>query len=325
MALDPQLIRTFIVLSEELSFSRAAVRLHVAQPWISEQIRRLEEQVGLRLLQRTSRTVELTREGTAFLPHAQAIAAAIDSAEGALQTLRGEGETRVSLASLDYYIAYPERNILIDNFVSDYPGISLRIASGPISQILSPFMKGDYDIVFASVKMVPDDPSLEYLPICNRSATVMVPLEHPFASRNEVTLGELKGCRLAMSPGYSNPHALRTVIAPLIEAGAETVPAPEGSRSIVEEFARARRLMCLRWTVKTPVPEQAGDMAIIPIAGSPLTTTTALWRRRGSLSPGALAFWRSAAVLHRILKARDADPAYEPIKHDMERPLSEVR
>jgi DNA-binding transcriptional LysR family regulator len=85
MPLDPRLLLSFVVLADELHFGRAAERLNVAQPALSQQIRRLEQQVGSRLYTRNSRVVELTASGRAMLAPARAAILAAEQAERAVR------------------------------------------------------------------------------------------------------------------------------------------------------------------------------------------------------------------------------------------------
>ena len=85
MALDPRLLRSFVVLAEELHFGRAAQRLNLAQPGLSQQVRRLEQQIGTPLYVRSSRSVELTHAGRAMLEPARAAVRASEQAERAVR------------------------------------------------------------------------------------------------------------------------------------------------------------------------------------------------------------------------------------------------
>src|SRR5215208_6128210 len=91
MTLDPRLLRPFVVLAEELHFGRAASRLHVTQPALSQQIARLERQLAVRLLDRTPHRVELSDAGRAVLEPARAAVRAADAA-AALARAHADGE-----------------------------------------------------------------------------------------------------------------------------------------------------------------------------------------------------------------------------------------
>jgi len=324
VTLDPKLIRVFLVLAEELSFSRAAVRLNVAQPWISERIRRLEEHAGVRLFHRTSRTVELSPEGQAFLVPARAIIDSIEEAEVTLRSLRGAGATQVSIGSLNYYVYYPERRILVDRFMKQNTKVELEIHWGSTEEILPQLLSGDTDLVFCSLDSVENDTLLESTPICTRYGLLMAPREHPFAQRESIDLEEVAGSRVAVSPSYMPRFGRKGALGPLIEAGAEIVPAPEDRRATIEHYARVHRIMCVRSLPRMPATREVNDMVLVPITGNPLRTTTVLWRRRGTRSPSALAFWRSAILLHRIITSGDGEPGYRAIKAEIEKPLAEL-
>lgn len=323
MTLDTKLLSTFILLSQELSFSRTAARLNVTQPWVSERIRRLEERTGIRLFNRTSRTVELSADGKAFLPKAIEVLDAIEVAERTLHQLRYSSVSKLRLGVQDYYLSYPDREILVEWFMRSNPQIMLNIHWGSTEDLLPKLVNGEIDFLFSSMNVNPHGGMLEPAPICTRRAMIMVPDSHPLSSCKAINIENLAGACIAVSPGRSNPDSLKTTLRPLIEVGAQLVDAPEGHRVTVERFAQIHGLMCLRWVTAVPVDCVVEGMSLVPINKNPLKTTTALWRRRGSQSSVGQQLWRSAGFLHRVIKARDAEPAYDSIKSDLERPLSE--
>ena len=121
---DPRLLRPFVALADELHFGRAAERLHVTQPALSQQIARLERQLGVRLFDRTRTRVELTEAGAAMLPAARtAVEAAAAAAEVARSHAHGEaGELRLGLSPGAHYVAQP----LLAEFARRRPRVRVR-------------------------------------------------------------------------------------------------------------------------------------------------------------------------------------------------------
>src|ERR1051326_6978131 len=87
--IDLKWLRSFVVVGEEASFTRAASRVHVAQPGVSAQVRRLESELGQQLLDRSGRSVRLTEAGSAVLPFARAALDAVANARLAVDELAG--------------------------------------------------------------------------------------------------------------------------------------------------------------------------------------------------------------------------------------------
>src|SRR5918999_4671720 len=107
MSLDPRLLRSFVVLAEELHFSKAAERLHMTQPALSQQIRRLELQLGVEVFERTRSSVRLSDGGRAILGAARGAVVAAETVEDvAAAVARGErGELRLGFSPGLHYVA----------------------------------------------------------------------------------------------------------------------------------------------------------------------------------------------------------------------------
>jgi len=123
---DLRRLRYFVTVADHLHFGRAAEQLHMAQPPLSQQVRRLEGELGLRLLERTTRRVTLTEAGAMFLPHARQVLARADEAARAVETFRrGEsGVLRIAFVDSASYDVMPR---LLRSSRERYPGIEYRL------------------------------------------------------------------------------------------------------------------------------------------------------------------------------------------------------
>ena len=124
MAIDPRLLRSFVVLAEELHFGRAAQRLHIAQSGLSVQIRRLEQQVGSPLYRRSSRVVELTEGGRAMLGPARAAILAAEQAERAAREAARAGAHPLRLG-VDHWL----EDVIptLECYALEHPEITMRV------------------------------------------------------------------------------------------------------------------------------------------------------------------------------------------------------
>jgi DNA-binding transcriptional LysR family regulator len=193
-------LRYFIVLSEELHFSRAAKRLHLSQPPLTRQIRQLEEELGVDLLYRTTRKVELTDAGVAFANEARQILARVAHASGiAAQANRGV----VGQLVLGYTPA--RANIVaraVKAFGKLYPNvrISLRDMSGQSVQLIR---DGRIDIGFVALPV--EKTGLVVETLLRERYLVATPRRHRLATRRSISISELAKEPSLIFPRYSNP------------------------------------------------------------------------------------------------------------------------
>ncbi|MFT4113942.1 LysR substrate-binding domain-containing protein [Silvibacterium sp.] len=178
-------IRSFLVLSEELHFGKAARRLFVAQPALSQHIRSLEEELGVDLFARTSRSVALTEAGHAFVPHArQAMQALAEGKEEVASVDAGTaGTVRVAFVSTAAVSLIPQ---LLSKLRRLHPRIRLQLSEADTAHQVQGLLARDYDIGFIHAAGV--HAGLRYTVAEMSEVVVALPAKHPQAKSTRVAL-----------------------------------------------------------------------------------------------------------------------------------------
>jgi DNA-binding transcriptional LysR family regulator len=183
--------------AEELHFGRAAARLHISQPPLSQQIRRLEDEIGARLFRRTSRRVQLTPAGRAFLAEARQTVAAADRAVGAAQRAeRGEiGELVIGYVTSATYGPLPD---VIRMFRKRFPEVDLELRNLRSVHQSQALLDRRIDVGFVRPHAL--DPRLVYEAFWREPVLAVLPSDHPLAHRTAVGIGDLASDLFLMAP-----------------------------------------------------------------------------------------------------------------------------
>ena len=198
-------LRYFVTVAEELHFSRAAARLHLAQSALSAQIRRLEADVGGPLLLRSTRQVELTPAGEALLNEGRAILAAADGALGRVRALaRGESAS-FSIGSLGP-VPGALFSPLLATFSGRHPQVRIDVRAVEFSEMISALRKGRVDVAFLYAPLDEDD--LEVIPLISEPRVAVLPSGHRLAANEFVTPADLAGETFVAQPDVT-PQAWR--------------------------------------------------------------------------------------------------------------------
>ncbi len=193
-------LRYFVAVAEELHFTRAAERLHIGQPPLSQAILKLEQDVGARLFARTKRRVELTEAGKLYLIDARRILALSEQAAvTARRAQRGEaGELRVAF-TFSIPLTPMFANV-INRYRRDFPQVSLSLHELATQRQLEGFERRTIDLGFMrppegalpdtlAVKTLREDPLM-----------VILPVDHPLAAQKKVAMRELAEAPFVMYP-----------------------------------------------------------------------------------------------------------------------------
>ena len=193
-------LRYFIAVAEELHFTRAALRLNIAQPPLSQQIRALEDELGVQLFLRTRRSVALTDAGQALLVRAREMLAAAQSLPGELQRVaRGE----VGLLRIGFSSTLPLTKVLRD-VVADHrrthPDVALNLREMHSQQQFDGLLRGELDV--GLVRYNESAPEGIRLVVLRRDPLrLVVPARHRFARRKSVAIAECRDEAFIGFPG----------------------------------------------------------------------------------------------------------------------------
>ena len=183
-------LRYFTVLASELNFTRAADKLNMSQPPLSYQIASLEAELGARLFNRTSRSVELSEAGKALLPHALAVLQRIEAArEQVTRVAQGvEGRVTIGLSGSHFLGPFPQ---FIKQFREKRPGVEVVLQEMRPADHVQALRAGQLDI--SLTRGLPADGQLAAVLLWRDPVVLVVPLGHRLAKRTRVRLLELKG------------------------------------------------------------------------------------------------------------------------------------
>lgn len=199
-------LQYFVAVAEELHFGRAASRLHMSQPPLSQQIRLLEEDLGVRLFDRTSQRVALTREGTFLLREAREILQRLSSARSALAAMaRGEAGT----LRVGYVDAVPIGALVrvMARFHDGLPHVELTTHDQGTANQFQDLLAGRKDLGLVTMTAQTLPAGLVWKKLLREYYVLALPESHPLAGKADLKLSDLNGerflrCSLEGNPPY---------------------------------------------------------------------------------------------------------------------------
>ena len=205
-------LRYFVAVADEGSFSRAAAKVRVAQPSLSQQIRKLEAELGRPLFDRLPRSVVLTEAGRCLIDYARQILASIGDARRCVDDLKGEVAGRVAVGAIPTIAPYvlPE---LVVTFQKNYPDVILEVVEDVTDGITRRIEAGELDVALASTCRA--SPTLRREPLGTEPLLALVPEKHPLAKKDVVEFDDLKSQRFLL---LHEMHCLSQQVNHLLES-----------------------------------------------------------------------------------------------------------
>jgi DNA-binding transcriptional LysR family regulator len=206
---DLRRLQYFVAVARERNFTRAAERLHIAQPALSRQVRLLEQELGVELLHRTTHAFELTEAGQFLLERGPALLGAADELWRSVRTY-GTGERGEVVVGYGASASYETGPQLLERLAERHPGIVLRSAMRPTREIVDGVSDGSIDL--GLVRCPPPTTGLEARVVRRERQVLLLRRDHPLAAHRSVRVEDLAGEAVLMHPREANPGHYDAVI-----------------------------------------------------------------------------------------------------------------
>ena len=213
--MDLRHLRCFLALAEERQFTAAARKMNIVQSGLSITIKELEQELGVQLVNRSTRKVSLTAAGEQFLEHARSSLGALETGIRAVRADDGiiRGQLRLGvLQSLTPYVNLPN---VIAGFLGKFPEIEFSIRSLNTPSIPAAVRDGEADLSFHALLSKTSWPGLTVTPFTDDRLVAISSLRHPLAKRRSIAMGELESLDFV---DLTKERALRTLVDQIFSA-----------------------------------------------------------------------------------------------------------
>lgn len=202
--MDIRDLQVFLAVTARLNFTRAAEDVHLSQPSVSVRMRQLERELGVKLFEQLGRRVALTEAGRLLEPHARRVVAAMDDACHAVEELQGleRGLVRLGASTTPGTYLVPA---IIARFKKDHPQIDIRLSVKDTRRVEEGVLENEFDFGFVGGHLVSGE--VEATPWIIDEIQLVVSPSHPFATRKQIRLRELKGERFIFREAGSATQA----------------------------------------------------------------------------------------------------------------------
>src|SRR5438132_3794771 len=293
--MDLNALRIFLAVAEERSFSRAAAKVHRTQPAVSQAVRRLEDDLGEKLFDRSSKNGTLTDAGRVLQNYGQRLVRLAEEAESAMRELRDLRRGRVLIGANE--AAVHTLLPLIARFRQRYADIAIDVRRVPARQIAVEVQQGSLD--FGALTFRPTEAGLMEIPVGSDELVLLVHPAHPLAPRKQVTMEQL-----ATEPvvAHNDPSPARERVLRLFEQKhialkmVIALPSLDGIKRAVE-LKLGVALLPRRCAV-TEIAD--GRLVAVPVAGVSRRRQVTLVCRRAHRSHAADAFLKVAQETKQI-------------------------
>jgi DNA-binding transcriptional LysR family regulator len=278
---DLQQLRTFVAVAEHLSFTRAAESLEVTQQAVSRSVRALEDELGVVLLERTTREVRVTAAGAALVEEAHDLLSRADAAVARVRDVE-DGLAGTVTVGVTPAIGLGDRMAAVDALRDGRPELRVSLREVRPAQLRPLLRAGELTVALSRARGL-DDPAIDARPLRPTPMVLCVPTEHRLARETEVAPSALDGERLLVPSPVGTPYT-DMLLARLVAAGADVDPVEAhvtGGGAILWELAATGTVALMPRGTAVPA-----DVVRVALTGGLTLPLYVLWAG-GRPSPAA--------------------------------------
>jgi LysR family transcriptional regulator, transcription activator of glutamate synthase operon len=283
--MDLRQLRYLVALAEERHFTRAAEREHIAQPALSQQIRKLEEEVGVALVERTTRKVSITEAGELLVARARRILSECEAAHAELEALRGILTGHVSVGAM-HTMGPVDVSLALAIFHQRHPGVELTVLEQSSEELAEMLRDDVLDLAYLSVTERIESHGLGLHQLVSEELVVILPRSHPLAERSGVRMRELAGEQFISYREGSRLRELLNRAAREAEFDPQVMLESNESRRIRRLVARGMGVAILP---RSDTEGSRADITVVNLEQPALTRDITLAWRQGRRHPPAVA------------------------------------
>jgi LysR family transcriptional activator of glutamate synthase operon len=291
-------LRYLDAVARRRSFTQAARELYIAQSALSQQVGRLERELGVELLHRTTRRVEVTEAGELVLARARRALAEVDGVRADLDALQGLVRGTLRLGGVPP-VGPVHPAALIAEFSRAHPGVAITVREDVAFTLLGLLRQGDLDLVTALVDPAALD-GLEGVRLLDEELVLITPVDHPLVRAKRVRVDRLAGEAFVI---YGVGSALRDAQLTLVPGGRIVAEANE-LETVRELTARGLGVTLMPRSVAAPHSDR---LAIRPLSPRQALPVSLVWRAGERPTPAAEAFREHVLSAIRTLTTSTRD------------------
>ena len=285
--MDLRQLKYLVALAEERHFTRAAAREHIAQPALSQQIKRLEEEVGLTLVERSTRQVTITDAGELLVARGRRILAEVEAARAELESLKGVESGRVTVGTM-HTMGPVDVSLVLAIFHERHPAVELTVREQSSEELAAMLRDDELDLAFLSVTEQLESEGLGLHQLVSEELVAVLPADHRYARRRRLPMAELEDEEFI---SFREGARLRE----LLEAAGRHAGFRPKIKLESNESGRIRRLVARGMGVailpRSDAIAPGADVAVVALIEPSLSRDITLaWRRDRRHPPAVTAF-----------------------------------